>query len=62
MLCIRFVKALGHSDDRCGGQAFHLLLYKMRADRNVGKKQAVNFLLDNPWFAASFFLREIAKA
>ena len=33
----------------------------MRADRNVGKKQAVNFLLDSTLFAVSFFLGEISQ-
>ena len=61
MLCIRFVKAMGHPDNPCGSQAFHPLLYKMHADRNVGKKQAVISLRDNPSFAVSFFLREIPK-
>jgi hypothetical protein len=54
MVCIRFVKTMGHPDDPCVSQAFYLLLCKMRTLRNVGMKQVVNFLLDKPWFAVSF--------
>ena len=41
MLCIRFVKSMGILTTLAIVKLFHLLLYKMRADRNVGKKQAV---------------------
>jgi len=57
---MRWVKALGHPADPGGGQAFSLLLYKMRADRQVGKKQAVKFLFDTILFAVCCFPGEIS--
>jgi hypothetical protein len=62
MLCILFVTAMGHPDDPCDSQAFPLLLVKMRADRNLGKKQALYFLLANPLFTVSLSLRKISQS
>ena len=59
IFCIVFVKAI--PGNPCSSQALHLLLCKMHADRNLDKKQALNFLLDTLLFAKSLFLHKISN-
>lgn len=62
MLCTRFVQAKGYPDNPCVVKLFYFLLFKMRADRNVGKRQPLHSLRGNFLFTRCFSLREIATS